>query len=84
MARQRTVEAPPRNDVYVGMLGLTAFAMLVGIALLALDANEYDWQSEAKGGPTLSLPKIERKAPAAPGEGAPPPAGGGAGAPAGQ
>jgi hypothetical protein len=62
------------------MLGLTAFAMLVGIALLALDANEYDWQSEAKGGPTLSLPKIERKATPAPGEGGAPPAGGGAGA----
>jgi hypothetical protein len=80
MARQRTVEGPKRNDVYVGMLGLTAFAMLIGIALLALDANEYDWQSEAKAGPAISLPKIERKA--APGEGAPPPAGG-AGAPAG-
>jgi hypothetical protein len=82
MARQRTVEAPKRNDVYVGMLGLAAFAMLVGIALLAFDASDYDWQSEAKAGPALNLPKIERKATPAPGEGATPPAGDGA-APAG-
>ena len=81
MARQRTVEGPKRNDVYVGMLGLTAFAMLIGIALLALDAGDYDWQSDAKAGPALNLPKIERKVGPAPGEGAPP--AGGAAAPVG-
>jgi hypothetical protein len=58
MARQRLVTAPPRNDVYVGMLGLSALAMLLGIVVLVLElGGDYDFESQAKGGPAISLPK---------------------------
>ena len=58
MARQRLIDAPPRNDVYVGMLGLSALAMLAGIAALLLEfAGDYGFESQAKGGPAVSLPK---------------------------
>ena len=58
MARQRLVTAPPRNDVYVGMLGLSALAMLAGILVLVLEfSGDYDFASQAKAGPAISLPK---------------------------
>ena len=58
MARQRLIDAPPRNDVYVGMLGLTALAMFAGVVVLLLEfGGDYDFEQEAKGGPPISLPK---------------------------
>jgi len=52
------VEAPPRNNVYVGMLLLTALAGLIGVALFALEANSYGWSNQAVSSPTPSLPKF--------------------------
>lgn len=61
MARTRTqvVEAPPRNDRYVAMLGVIALCMLIGCALMLLDLSDYP-DSEAKGGPAINLPKVDR------------------------
>jgi hypothetical protein len=55
----QVVEAPPRNDRYVAMLGVIALCMLVGCVLMFLDLNDYT-DSEAKGGPAINLPKVER------------------------
>jgi hypothetical protein len=79
--RVRVVEGPPRYDRYFWMLVLIAASMLVGIALLLLDTSGYD-SSEAKGGPSITLPKIEDRAPRPPAA-TPPPAGGAATAPGG-
>jgi hypothetical protein len=70
MARSRiqVVEAPPRNDRYVVMLGVIALCMFVGCVLLFLDLSDYP-DSEAKGGPAITIPKVER------GPGTPRPAG---------
>jgi hypothetical protein len=58
MARTRLVDAPPKNDVYTGMLALTCFAMLIGIIALVLElSGDYGFEAEAKGGPSISLPK---------------------------
>ena len=58
MARQRLIDAPPQNDVYVGMLGLTALAMFAGVVVMLLEfGGDYDFTQEAKGGPAVSLPK---------------------------
>ena len=58
MARQRLIDAPPRNDVYAGMLGLTCLAMLAGIVVLLLEfGGDYDFEQQAKAGPAVSLPK---------------------------
>ena len=71
--RTRTVEAPPRNDRYVVMIGLIALCMLVGCVVMYLDLSDYS-DSEAKGGPTISIPKIERGiGPPRTGEPTPPP-----------
>ncbi|MGL6076602.1 MAG: hypothetical protein ACRC8S_20805 [Fimbriiglobus sp.] len=56
MARVRFVDAPARNDVYVGMLAVTSLAILVSIVALALELNEYGFSAEAKG-PSISIPK---------------------------
>lgn len=61
----RYVEAPAKNDVYVGMLIVMNLAMLFGVALLALECNDYDWESQPKGGPTINLPSVTRAAPVA-------------------
>lgn len=57
MARGQLRTAPPKNDVYFGMLLLTVVAMLLGTVLLALETNEYEWVSEPQGGPAISLPQ---------------------------
>ncbi len=58
MARQRLIDAPPRNDVYVGMLGLTALAMLAGVVVLLLEfGGDYDFEQAPKPGAATSLPK---------------------------
>ena len=76
MARQRLVTAPPRNDVYVGMLGLTCLAMLCGIVALLLEfGGDYDFEQQAKAGPSVSLPKdYSRPAPKSDGTAPSPPA----------
>ena len=79
MAKTRVTDAPAKNDVYVGMLGLTTLAMVLGIALLALDADDYEWSSQPKSGPTISLPKAESLRGSAPAGGQP--AAGGAATP---
>ena len=56
---RRWSKAPPRNDRYVAMLGVIALCMLVGCVLLFLDLSAYP-DSEAKGGPAINLPKVER------------------------
>ena len=53
----RIVDAPPKNNVYTGMLAMMAFSMLLGIAVLALELSDYGFAAEAKGGPTINLPK---------------------------
>ena len=65
---RRPTEAPARNDAYVGMLFLTCVSMAVGIAVLALEGQEYDWVSEPpKSGPAITLPSLAPKAPDAAG-----------------
>src|SRR5262245_29903245 len=50
-------EAPPVNTVYTGMLAVSLAAILVGCVVLALElTNDYDWVTEAKGGPVVNLP----------------------------
>lgn len=46
----------PRSDVYVGMLALAAACMVVGIGLLAVEANDYDWESQPKAVQPAALP----------------------------
>ena len=60
------VEPRPRSSAYVGMLALTAFAMFLGVAVLALECNEYDWASEATAGPTIAIPAVPSPEPATP------------------
>ena len=74
MARQRLIDAPPRNNVYVGMLGLTCVAMLTGIVVLLLEfSGDYDFEQQAKAGPAVSLPKdYARPAPKTDGTTSPP------------
>ena len=58
MARQRLIDAPPRNDVYVGMLGLTALAMLAGVVVLLLEfSGDYDFEQAPKPGAPVGVPK---------------------------
>jgi hypothetical protein len=53
----RRVFAAPKNDVYTGMLAVTCFAILVGIITLAIEqSSDYDFEMEAKGGPSITLP----------------------------
>ncbi|HET6574975.1 MAG TPA: hypothetical protein VFG68_15320 [Fimbriiglobus sp.] len=73
-SRMQVVEAPPRNDRYVAMLGVIALSMFIGCVLLFADLSGYP-DSEAKGGPAITIPKVER-GPAAPREAAPAPPGG--------
>lgn len=65
MANVKFVEGPPRNDVYVGMLGLTVLSMLLGCAVLALEATDYEWESEPKPRTKLTLPTDSLGAPSA-------------------
>ena len=57
-SRIRYTDAPAKNGVYVGMLALTAAVGFLGIGVFALEANEYDWDSQAKVFPAPTLPKI--------------------------
>ena len=50
------------------MLGVIALCMFVGCVLLFADLSDYP-DSEAKGGPAITIPKVER------GPATPPPAG---------
>ena len=59
MAKIRFVDAPAKNDVYTGMIGVTAACMFVGIVLLVVECMGYDWAAKAEGGPTITLPKID-------------------------
>src|SRR4051812_33732737 len=54
--RVRYVDAPPRNDVYVGMLALSVIAIAIGCGVLAIESGEYDWSTEAKAAATPALP----------------------------
>ena len=63
MAKTRFVDAPPKNDVYTGMIGVTAACMFIGIVLLVIECTGYDWAARAEGGPTINLPKIDGGAP---------------------
>lgn len=57
--RDRYVDAPPRRDVYFGMLFLTAMCAVVGILLLYLETSEYS-VSEPAQSPTVTLPNIDQ------------------------
>jgi hypothetical protein len=71
--RVRYAEAPPRNDVYVGMLAATALVLAVGCAVLALECNEYEWIGSPPPHPTLALPALPRPTTPGPTDGVPPP-----------
>ena len=61
MARtRRESTAPAKRDVYVGMLFFTVLSMAAGITVLALEADEYGWESQAKSGPTITLPAMPK------------------------
>jgi hypothetical protein len=60
------------SRVYVGMLSLTAIAMLVGITVLVLEGMEYDWKQKPDTTPKVELPKdVPAAAATAPGALAP-------------
>ena len=62
------VQVVRRNSVYVGMLALSCLSMLIGVLLLAFELNSYyDFQTAAKGGPAISLPKDTPRTPASAG-----------------
>ena len=48
---------PQPHPGYVGMLIVTALAMLLGVVVMAMEATEYDWEPKAKPTPTIALPK---------------------------
>ena len=60
MARKRRgpETAPARNDVYVMMLLLTVVVTAIGSALLAMECNDYEWESEPTAGPAVTIPDI--------------------------
>lgn len=61
MARKRRRgpdTAPARNDVYVMMLLLTIVVTAVGSGLLAMECDEYGWESEPTAGPAVVIPEI--------------------------
>lgn len=60
MAKQTYVDAvvPQRSQGYGVIVGLTALAMVAGIALICLELNEYDWQFEAKTTPAQKVTPI--------------------------
>ena len=73
--RIRYAEAPPRNDVYVGMLLVTVLMLAIGSALLALECNEYEWVDTPPPTATIALPTLPRPSglsPATPPDGVPP------------
>jgi hypothetical protein len=72
--RVRVVEGPPRYDRYFWMLALIGASMLVGIVVMLMELGGYD-SSEAKGGPTITLPKAEDRSPRPPAPAPTPPAG---------
>jgi hypothetical protein len=61
MARATLTTEP--SKVYVGMLAVTILAMLVGITVLALEADEYDWEQTPRATPKAELPKEPVAAP---------------------
>lgn len=68
----RTSDAPatgPKNDVYFGMLVLTAVSMAFGVLLMLVEWGEYGWETNPKPAPAVSLPP-----PVPPLADAPPPA----------
>lgn len=68
MARTRDEDddgrTKPRSDVYVGMLATAAASMFVGVGLLALEATEYDWESQPRAVQPASLPQAMPAKPA--------------------
>lgn len=56
MARTRVVDAPPRNDVYTGMLGLAVAAIVLSCGMLAIELTEYDWTNSGGSRTQVSLP----------------------------
>ena len=62
MARSRpddeTGEPKTKSDVYVGMLAVTALCMAVGVVVLALESNAYDWESQPKAVAPAPLPTM--------------------------
>ena len=74
MARQTYADAvvPQRSQGYGTILGLTALAMVAGIALICLELDDYDWQLEAKTTPAQKVTPIPAPE-LAPAQGAPVP-----------
>ncbi len=64
--RGREVEtAPPKSDIYTGLLAISLIAMITGCVLLYLDYNSYPQQKAPTAPPpTISLPSAGQPAPA--------------------
>lgn len=84
-AAQAEVEPAPRSDAYTGILAVSLLAMIVGIVLLVLDFNDYEFQGKAPPVPTDAVRPGANAfggpagvQPAAPGGEAPPAPGGAA------
>jgi len=89
MARARRSDddapAPARSDAYVGLLLISLLAQIAGVVFFYLDWSQYG-ESQPKMPPAATVPATGAPAagtPGAPGNVAPPPAGGPAGAPKG-
>jgi hypothetical protein len=59
-----TVYAPPRNDAYTVLLGISLAALILGCLLLFMDWSEYSGTGGKKP-PTVAAPKLELGEPAA-------------------
>jgi outer membrane biosynthesis protein TonB len=55
MARSRPIEAPAKNDIYVGMWFVAFLATALSVLLLCLELTDYGWDSKpaAAQAPTL-------------------------------
>jgi hypothetical protein len=73
--REVVVEAPPQNDVYTVLLGISLLATLVGLGFIAKDWSDYSAKAP-KSTPPASISQ-PAEAPAAPGQSVAPAADGG-------
>ena len=52
-AGRRVAVAKPKNDVYVGLLGIALLALIAACILMAMELGKYDWKVKP---PTAQLP----------------------------
>lgn len=59
---KQPLEAPPKNDAYVGMLTIAMAAMILGIVLLAIDWNSFGEQKPQEPPAPVTVKAMQQKA----------------------